>query len=177
MDTDNYNHIIEHLINHSFPQNWTSEQRRQLRQQANHYIVQENLLFKRNNDGIPLRVILKDDVPKILYNMHNIPNARHFGIKSTVDKTRQRYFWPTMGTDIKKYVETCDVCQRQGKPTRTEEMRPIKVGQAFDRLGIDIVGPLKPTSMKKRYIIVATDYFTKWPEARAIEKVDSITVA
>jgi hypothetical protein len=39
------------------------------------------------------------------------------------------------------------------------------------------VGPLKLTSTKKRYIIVATDYFTKWPEARAIEKADAVTVA
>jgi len=177
MDTDIYNQITEYLINHSFPLNWTSEQRRQLRQQSNHYIVQDNLLFKRNKDGSPLRVILKDDVARILYNMHSVPNAGHFGIKATIDKTRQRYFWPTMGTDIKKYVETCDICQRQGKPTKNEELRPIKVGQAFDRLGIDIVGPLKPTSTMKKYIIVATDYFTKWPEARAIEKADAITVA
>ena len=103
MDTDIYNQITEYLINHSFPLNWTSEQRRQLRQQSNHYIVQDNLLFKRNKDGSPLRVILKDDVARILYNMHSVPNAGHFGIKATIDKTRQRYFWPTMGTDIKKY--------------------------------------------------------------------------
>ncbi|CAG8640165.1 21428_t:CDS:2 [Dentiscutata erythropus] len=51
MDTNNYNQIIEYLINYTFPQNWISEQRRQLRQQANHYIVQDNLLFKRNKDG------------------------------------------------------------------------------------------------------------------------------
>jgi hypothetical protein len=177
MDTNIYNQITEYLINHTFLPNWTSEQRRQLRQQANHYIVQDNLLFKRNKDGNPLRVILKSDVAKLLHNMHSVPNAGHFGIKATIDKTRQRYFWPTMGIDIKNYVESCDACQRQGKPVRTEEMRPIKVGQAFDRLGIDIVGPLKLTSTKKRYIIVATDYFTKWPEARAIEKADAVTVA
>jgi hypothetical protein len=82
-----------------------------------------------------------------------------------------------MGEDIRKYIETCDTCQRQGKPKQTEVLRPIGVGQAFDRLGIDIVGPLKPTTMGKRYIVVATDYFTKWPEARAIEKADAKTVA
>jgi transposase InsO family protein len=177
MDTDTYNQIIEYLINHTFPQDWTSERRRRLRQQANHYIVQENILFKRDKGNEPVRVILKDDVTKILYNMHSTPNAGHFGVKTTIDKTRRRYFWPTMNADIKSYIETCDACQRQGKPARTEELRPIKVGNAFDRIGIDVVGPLKLTSTMKRYIIVATDYFTKWPEARAVEKADSITVA
>jgi hypothetical protein len=177
MDEDTYNRLTEYLINHTFPPNGTTEQRRQLRQQANHYIVQDNVLYKRNKDGNPLRVITKENLTKILYNMHNAPNAGHFGIQATMGKTRQRYFWPTMGEDIRKYIETCDTCQRQGKPKQTEVLRPIGVGQAFDRLGIDIVGPLKPTTMGKRYIVVATDYFTKWPEARAIEKADAKTIA
>jgi hypothetical protein len=177
MDIDTYNQLTEYLINHTFPPNGTNEQRRKLRQQANHYIVQDNILYKRNKEGDPLRVITKENLMKILYNMHNVPNAGHFGIKATIDKTRQRYFWPTMGEDIRNYIETCDICQRQGKPKPTEVLRPIGVGQAFDRLGIDIVGPLKPTTTGKRYIVVATDYFTKWPEARAIEKADAKTVA
>jgi Integrase zinc binding domain len=161
MDETTYNQLIEYLINHTFPPNDTNEQRRQLRQQANHYIVQDNILFKRNKNGDPLRVITKENVAKILYNMHNVPNAGHFGIQATIEKTRQRYFWPTMGEDIRNYVESCDACQRQGKPKHVEELRPIGVGKAFDRLGIDIVGPLKLTSTGKRYILVATDYFTK----------------
>ncbi|RHZ50544.1 hypothetical protein Glove_495g41 [Diversispora epigaea] len=38
----------EYLINHTFPPNGTNEQRRKLRQQANHYIVQDKILYKRN---------------------------------------------------------------------------------------------------------------------------------
>ena len=80
MDVDIYNQLTEYLINHTFPPNGTNEQRRKLRQQANHYIVQDNILYKRNKDGDPLRVITKENLTKILYNMHNVPNAGHFGI-------------------------------------------------------------------------------------------------
>jgi hypothetical protein len=82
-----------------------------------------------------------------------------------------------MGIDIRNYVELCDICQRQGKAIRNEELQPIKVGQVFDRIGIDIVGPLKPTTTSKRYIVVTTDYFTKWPKAKALEKADAVSVA
>src|SRR4051812_47102264 len=101
MDVDTYNQLTEYLINHTFPPNNTNEQRRKLRQQANHYIVQDNILYKRNKEGDPL----KENLMKILYNMHNIPNAGHFGIQATIGKTRQRYFWPTMDKDIQSYIE------------------------------------------------------------------------
>ena len=38
------------------------------------------------------------------------------------------------------------------------------------------MGPLPKTLSGKRYIIVAMDYFSRWPEARAIEATNSETV-
>jgi hypothetical protein len=44
--------------------------------------------------------------------------------------------------------------------------------------GIDFIGPISPvSSQKKRYIILATDYATKWVEARATQKNDAQTSA
>ncbi|CAG8629291.1 15763_t:CDS:1, partial [Dentiscutata heterogama] len=42
---------------------------------------------------------------------------------------------------------------------------------------IDIKGPLSPTKQGNYYIIIAIDYLTKWPEARAITNVKATTVA
>ena len=47
-------------------------------------------------------------------------------------------------------------------------LHPIKIGQPFDWIGIDLVGPLPETKQDNKYIIVATEYLTKWPEAKAI---------
>ena len=43
--------------------------------------------------------------------------------------------------------------------------------------GIDIVGPLPRTQQSNRYIVVAIDYFTKWPEARAIPEATAKEVS
>ena len=40
----------------------------------------------------------------------------------------------------------------------------------FYQIGIDFVGPLSRTQREKKYIIVAMDYLTKWPEARAVSE-------
>jgi len=59
---------------------------------------------------------------------------------------------------------------------KTEPLHPIKVGQPFDRVGMDIVGPLPMTKHGNQYIIVATEYLTKWPEARALPDAKAISV-
>jgi len=38
----------------------------------------------------------------------------------------------------------------------------IRVGAPLERLATDILGPLQLTARGNRYILVATDHFTKW---------------
>ncbi|CAG8759387.1 9102_t:CDS:2, partial [Gigaspora rosea] len=47
----------------------------------------------------------------------------------------------------------------------------------FFKIGIDIVSPLPNIPRGNRYIVVATDYITKWPEARVIKHANAQEVA
>jgi hypothetical protein len=38
-------------------------------------------------------------------------------------------------------------------------------GEAFERISIDLIGPLKETSKGYRYAVAMEDNFTKWVEA------------
>lgn len=53
------------------------------------------------------------------------------------------------------------------------ELTPIVEGEAFHKWGIDFVGPISPTAQntQARFIFIATDYATKWAEARATKDV------
>src|SRR6266542_1762647 len=47
----------------------------------------------------------------------------------------------------------------------------------FEKWGVDIVRPLLITREENRYIVVAMDYFSRWPEARSLKAANADTVA
>jgi hypothetical protein len=57
-----------------------------------------------------------------------------------------------------------------GKPGQANEM-PLKtqvVVEPFEIWALEFIGPFNPNSNQKAYILVATDYMTKWVEAKAL---------
>jgi hypothetical protein len=172
MDLKAYNEFIDYLLHHNYPKEFNPQEKQKLARQAIQYTVENGILFKKNkrNPEHPLRIITLPDREKILYNLHSSPLAGHFGLKKTIEKALERYYWPNMGKDIKEYVEACNGCQRFGKPGKVQLTDSIPVVQPFYQIGIDYVGPLDATPSGNRYILVAVDYFTKWPEAKAVKE-------
>jgi Integrase zinc binding domain/Integrase core domain len=179
MDLDTYYQFLRYLSDSTVPESYNNTQIRRLKHQTRNLIVREGILYKKNlkNPQRPLKIVKLPERETILFCMHSDPLSGHFNAVTTLHRTSLRYFWPQMGEDIKNYVKSCEVCQRRGKPKTREPLLPIKVGNPFDRVGIDIVGPLPLTARKNRYIVVATEYLTKWPEARAIPAADAANVA
>lgn len=68
-----------------------------------------------------------------------------------------------------------------GKPTATSHwpLTPILLLAPFEKWGIDFIGPIAPAAKttRNRYIILASDYATKWVEAKATKKNDAMVAS
>ena len=56
-------------------------------------------------------------------------------------------------------------------------LNPIVVDGLFEMWGFDFVGPISPSRSGNTYILVAIEYFTRWPIAIATKSADAKTVA
>jgi hypothetical protein len=170
MDEELYKEIYNKVLNNGNTQTESKYRK---------YKIEEGILYRKdqkNNEKL-LKIIRRHELEVIMFIMHDHPISAHFAIEATFNKIRERYYWPKMYEDIKIYVESCDQCQRRGKPQKRNELHPIEVIEPFYQVGIDIVGPLPKTDRNNRYIVVAMDYFTKWPEAKAITEANAKEVA
>ena len=170
MDRTHYQHLKHYLETAQTPDSFSSIQKTKLVSKSNYYIIVNDQLYKRDrrNKKNLLRVIQQHEVEPILYLMHNHPIGAHLGTDKMFNKIRDKYYWPQMFEHIKNYVQSCDDCQKRGKYHTPGPLKPIPVEALFHRIGIDYVGPLPETIRKNKFIIVATDYLTKWPEAKAV---------
>lgn len=171
MENSNYINLFNYILTKTLPIDFSAEQKQQLKRRSKNFTINNNLLYKNNNNTRkPVRVIKTSELEPVLYMFHHDPTAAHASAEKMMDKIKARYYWPQMFEDIRAYVQSCDDCQRRGKSKRTEPLHPIPVGEPFYQIGIDYVGPLPRTEKGNRYIIVAMDYLTKWPEAKAVKE-------
>lgn len=142
------------------------------------YTITDSQLYKHDKRD-PARLLLvlpKSMVEYVLQETHDKPTGGHFGIFRTVDSIRRRFYWPTLDEDVSKYVRTCDLCQRKKANNQRKEglMIPMPIPQEiFEIVGMDLMGPLPKSSKGHYFILVITDYLSKFVIIEALKKATS----
>src|SRR5215213_10429487 len=106
MEPEHYSNIFNYLLQQQYPTNFISQQKQQLSKQSKNFNIKDNLLFKISpkKPRELLRVIQKDELPALMYMMHNDPTSEHFATEAMFNKIKTRYYWPQFYEDIRKYV-------------------------------------------------------------------------
>ena len=161
-------------------EHWNSKQRRALCLKSASYQIIEGILFRKNYDGVLLRCLEKEDEKKVMIDLHDGPTGGHFSRDTTAHKIlRAGYYWPTLFKDAYAHVRKCNICQRCGgrQVKVAVPLKPVMITEPFEQWGMDIIGEIKPnSSLQHKYILTATDYFTRWVEAIPLRKVNEDAV-
>ncbi|KAG0772324.1 hypothetical protein G6F62_013007 [Rhizopus arrhizus] len=77
-----------------------------------------------------------------------------------------------MKEDIDTWISRCPQCQMATSPDKMAHhapMKPLEVPPAFSRWHLDFIGELPTTKNGNRWLLMAVDYTTNWPIARALK--------
>ncbi|GBO28343.1 hypothetical protein AVEN_30396-1 [Araneus ventricosus] len=80
----------------------------------------------------------------------------------TLSKTRERFYWDRFRADVEKWCRECHDCgAREGPKTRTKgHLQRYNMGEPFERMALDILGPFPVTTKGNRYVLVYSGEFT-----------------
>ncbi|KAG9450268.1 hypothetical protein H6P81_010233 [Aristolochia fimbriata] len=162
-----YADIANFVCSKWVPKHFTYQQRKKLMADSKHYYWEDPFLYKICPDQVIRRCVKEKEATLILSHCHDKEVGGHHSANRTAAKVLQSgFFWPTLFRDAKRYVQSCDRCQRTGNISRRNEMplNNILECECFDVWGIDFMGPFPP-SFGYMYILVAVDYVTRWVEA------------
>lgn len=119
-------------------------------------------------------------VPKILRrevisSCHDPPNCAHGGFFKTFNRVRDEHYWPNMRRDIYNYIRNCKVCGQQkvdSKPRMGVMGSEKQVKYPWQIIAVDIMGPFPKSSSGNMYLLVVSDWFSKftllYPMRRAV---------
>lgn len=101
----------------------------------------------------------------------------HPGTNATTKLVKQKFVWPSINKDCRKWTRHCIQCQ-QSKITRHVNA-PLETflapSRRFDYVHLDII--IMPHSNGFRYCLTCIDRFIRWPEVIPLADQEAKTVA
>ena len=144
----------------------------------------DNLPYRRwespHGDTAALQLVLPLAIRReVLLSLHNDPSDGHFGQRQTLEKVRNRFYWPGMSRDVEEWCRCCNACATRKTTGRTPRapLCSSRSGYPMERVALDIMGPLPTTERNNRYILVIGDYLSKWVAAFPMPNQEPTTAA
>lgn len=90
-----------------------------------------------------LLVVPKSMRSELLKVSHDTTSG-HLGVKKTLTRVHQRFYWVGVRQDVTEWVKICDICCAKKGPKihGSAPLQLYQVGAPMERVAVDIAGPL-----------------------------------
>ncbi|OWY91770.1 reverse transcriptase [Phytophthora megakarya] len=115
-----------------------------------------------------------------MYEYHDVPTAGHPGREKTYSLLTRDFYWNHQYKWVRKYVRTCDVCQRvKSAPHSQDPLQPLSTpSECWESASMDFVFGLPRDSRRKTGIVVSGDRYSKMVYLAAVAaEVTSVQTA
>ena len=138
------------------------------------YVLIDGVLYKKSFIIPNLKCLRPPEADTTLREVHEVICGQYQGARALAHKVALLgFYWPTMIADAKTFIRKYFRCQKHapivGKPL--ELLTSINSPIPFAMWGMDILYPIPMDSGKRKFLIVAIDYFTKCIEAKELAKI------
>ncbi len=147
-----------------------------------HFIVWNGLLYcvaQCRGEEKTLLVVPRTKTETVLELAHSHPLAGYLGAANTTQRIRDRFHWPGMEAEVKRFGQSCSTCQKtsQRMPPPSPLIPLPIIEMPFERIGMDLVGPLPKSARGHEHILVIVDYATRYLEAVPLRKATAKSIA
>ncbi|XP_019197162.1 PREDICTED: uncharacterized protein LOC109191030 [Ipomoea nil] len=166
--------LMEYLQHGRLPDDPQRARKAKLR--APRFQVQEGRLYRRSYGGPLMRCLTSIEADLVMKELHSGICSTYQGGRSLAHRIMViGYYWPSIQLDCEKLARECETCQLYARmPGRPATFyQPVMTAIPFARWGVDILGPFPQLAGRRRFVIVAIDYFSKWIEAEPLATITS----
>lgn len=109
-------------------------------------------------------IIPESYVQEALHLGHSLPTAGHGGVQVTLARCQKFSFWPGMRRSVELFCRSCHVCNRLKR--MGDAPAPLRsypdVEMPFQRIHMDIVGPVANSDNNYKYCLSIIDVITRF---------------
>ena len=149
-----------------------------------YFVIIRDRLYRVSRDSVRDEEATQLLVPRsrresIYQAAHYNPMAGHLGYEKTLQRIMDRFYWPGIRAEVRRWCASCRECQLVNAPAVPKApLCPLPLVELpFDRIGMDIIGPFERCAQGYRFVLVLIDYATRYPEAIPLRTISATSVA
>ncbi len=147
-------------------------------------IIDGQLLQPDQPLSYPYFSIIKDRLYQVTQNAQTKEDATQLLVPKSrremlFQRLMARFFWPGIHEHVRWWCAACRECQLVNPPAISKApLRPLPLVEVpFERIHMDLIGPLERSACGHHFALVLVDYATRYPEALPLRTISAKSMA
>ena len=142
------------------------------------FVLNEDIIYYNSSgDQIDYNLIVprKESRKELILEAHHLG---HFAVQETYIRLKSKYYWKNMFEDVKNTIKRCLPCLRNKQlPSHEHPALALPITGLHQRVGVDLIQGLPVDSKGYRYILVITEYLSKYPIAYPVKSKEASEIS